>query len=94
MGGVIGIVFGIAIAYVGAMMFEIPFIFNQNIIFIAFFFFTVVGVIFGYFPAKKAAKLDPIEALRHEYIIKEVCCNDLFILLYCLLFATIIKSVL
>ncbi len=68
MGGVIGIVFGIAIAYVSAMMFEIPFIFNQNIIFIAFFFSTVVRVIFGYFPAKKAAKLDPIEGLRHEYI--------------------------
>ncbi len=66
MGGIIGIVLGIAIAYVGAMMFEIPFIFNQNIIFIAFFFSTVVGIVFGYFPAKKAAKLDPIEALRHE----------------------------
>lgn len=66
MGGIIGIVLGVGIAYVGASMFEIPFIFNQNIIFIAFCFSTLVGIIFGYFPAKKAAKLDPIEALRHE----------------------------
>jgi putative ABC transport system permease protein len=66
MGGIIGIGLGIAIAAVAALMFEIPFIFNQNIIFIAFLFSTLVGIVFGYFPAKKAAKLDPIEALRHE----------------------------
>lgn len=66
MGGIIGIALGIGIAYVGASIFEIPFIFNQNIILIAFFFSMLVGVLFGYFPAKKAAKLDPIEALRHE----------------------------
>lgn len=66
MGGVIGIVLGIGIAYVVTIVFEIPFIFNQSIVFIAFFFSTIVGVVFGYFPAKKAAKLDPIEALRHE----------------------------
>ncbi|MBA3026205.1 MAG: FtsX-like permease family protein [Sulfurimonas sp.] len=66
MGGIIGIALGIGIAAVATVMFEIPFIFNQNIIFIAFLFSTLVGIVFGYFPAKKAAKLDPIEALRHE----------------------------
>jgi len=66
MGGIIGIVLGIAIAAITASIFEIPFIFNQGIVLIAFLFSTIVGIVFGYFPAKKAAKLDPIEALRHE----------------------------
>lgn len=62
----IGIVLGIVIAYGVTTVYEIPFIFNQVIVLIAFLFSTVVGIVFGYFPAKKAAKLDPIEALRHE----------------------------
>jgi putative ABC transport system permease protein len=66
MGGLIGIVLGVSIAYTASSMFDIPFIFNQGIVIIAFLFSTAVGIIFGYFPAKKAAQLDPIEALRHE----------------------------
>ncbi|MDD2904844.1 MAG: ABC transporter permease [Sulfurimonas sp.] len=66
LGGIIGIFLGISIAYFAAMSFEIPFIFNKEIVLIAFFFSTLVGVVFGYFPARKAARLDPIDALRHE----------------------------
>lgn len=65
-GGVVGIGLGLWIAVFVTDMFEIPYIFNSSIVVIAFLFSTAVGVIFGYFPARKAAKLDPIEALRHE----------------------------
>lgn len=66
MGGIIGILLGLAIAYGVSLGFDIPFIFNNGIILIAFLFSSAVGVVFGYFPARKAARLDPIEALRHE----------------------------
>ncbi len=45
---------------------EVPFVFNAAIIITAFLFSAIVGVVFGYFPARKAAQMNPIEALRHE----------------------------
>ena len=65
-GGVIGIVLGLAAATAGARVLAIPFVFNPSIVAIAFVFSAAVGVVFGYFPARQAARLDPIEALRHE----------------------------
>jgi len=65
-GGLIGIVLGISITWFASSAFDIPFIFNQSIIVIAFFFSMVVGMVFGYFPARKAAKMNPIDALRYE----------------------------
>lgn len=65
-GGIIGIVLGIGITVLVTNVYDIPFIFNQNIVIISFFFSTIVGVVFGYFPARKAAKMNPIDALRHE----------------------------
>jgi len=65
-GGIIGIMLGISITAVSTLFFEIPFVFNQSIIVIAFFFSMIVGVVFGYFPARKAAKMNPIDALRYE----------------------------
>lgn len=65
-GGIIGIMLGIAAAAAGTSALKVPLILNIGIIVIAFFFSAAVGVIFGFFPARKAALLDPIEALRHE----------------------------
>jgi len=65
-GGLIGIILGIAAAAAGASALKVPLILNIGIIIIAFVFSAAVGVVFGFFPARKAALLDPIEALRHE----------------------------
>jgi putative ABC transport system permease protein len=66
LGGVIGIILGIIITLVVASAFDLPFILNEGIIVLAFVFSTLIGILFGYFPAKKAANLNPIDALRHE----------------------------
>ncbi|MGC8697927.1 MAG: ABC transporter permease, partial [Halothiobacillus sp.] len=65
-GGLIGIVLALVGSFGIASALHVPFIFNTQIVIIAFLFSAAVGVIFGYFPARKAARLDPIEALRHE----------------------------
>ncbi len=65
-GGVLGIGLGLALAAIGGQFLGVPFVFNPSIVAIAFVFSALVGVAFGYFPARRAASLDPIEALRHE----------------------------
>ncbi|MBU1232437.1 MAG: FtsX-like permease family protein, partial [Proteobacteria bacterium] len=65
-GGLIGILLAVSASIGLTKMLNIPFIFNPGIMVIAFLFSAAVGVIFGFFPARKAARLDPIDALRHE----------------------------
>jgi len=65
-GGLIGIVLALAGSVWLAAVLHVPFVFNGGIVLVAFLFSAAVGVIFGYFPALKAARLDPIVALRHE----------------------------
>lgn len=65
LGGAIGIALGMGFAAVGANVLNIPFIPDLGIIALAFAFSAAVGIVFGYFPARAAARLDPIEALRH-----------------------------
>ncbi|WP_137701382.1 ABC transporter permease [Marimonas lutisalis] len=66
LGGVLGIALGLALAAVGANMLSVPFTPDPLVVLMAFGFSAVVGVVFGFFPARRAARLDPIEALRHQ----------------------------
>jgi putative ABC transport system permease protein len=66
LGGVIGIVLATAMSLVLAQVMQVPYLFDPTINILAFLFSAGIGVVFGYFPARRAARLDPIEALRHE----------------------------
>jgi len=65
-GGLFGVIIALVASVVLSGVLQVPFVFNPGIVFIAFLFAAAVGVIFGYVPARRAARLDPIEALRHE----------------------------
>ncbi len=66
LGGIIGILLALAGSLGLTVLLRVPFILNLPIIAVAFLFSAAVGLLFGYMPARKAARLDPIEALRHE----------------------------
>ncbi|MGD9216778.1 MAG: ABC transporter permease, partial [Desulfobacteraceae bacterium] len=66
LGGLIGIASGLCAAAIGSTLIGVPFVFKPAIVTAAFLFSGTVGVVFGYFPARKAALMDPIEALRYE----------------------------
>jgi putative ABC transport system permease protein len=66
LGGLIGIAVAAAASVGLAGVMQVPYVFDPPINLLSFLFSAGIGVIFGYFPARRAARLDPIEALRHE----------------------------
>ncbi len=66
LGGLVGLALAAAGSIVLAGMMNVPYIFDPAINLLSFLFSAAIGVIFGFFPARRAARLDPIEALRHE----------------------------
>lgn len=65
-GGIIGVLLGLGVASAATSAMKIPFILDPKIVLLAFGFSALVGIIFGYFPARRAARMNPIEALHHE----------------------------
>ncbi|MGB5823442.1 MAG: ABC transporter permease [Proteocatella sp.] len=65
-GGIIGLSLGILLGMIGAKLADITLVVNPNAVITAIIFSAMVGIFFGLYPANKAAKLNPIEALRYE----------------------------
>jgi putative ABC transport system permease protein len=65
-GGILGIALGLGLGALGSYALNIAFLPDWRIIVASFVFSAVVGVVFGFFPARRAARMDPIEALRHQ----------------------------
>jgi putative ABC transport system permease protein len=66
LGGLIGLVLALAATFILAPIIQVPFLFDPQINLIAFSVSALIGIVFGYFPARRAAALNPIDALRHE----------------------------
>ena len=65
-GGIIGIIFGLVISYVASALLKWPFVISTVSVLLSFLVCAATGIFFGWYPAKKAANLDPITALRYE----------------------------
>jgi len=66
LGGVVGIVIATAASWVLSGVMAVPYTFDPTINLLSLLFSAGIGVLFGFFPARRAARMDPIEALRHE----------------------------
>jgi putative ABC transport system permease protein len=66
LGGLIGLLIATTASIIFAQFMQVPFIFDPQINLLAFAFSAGIGVLFGYLPARRAARLDPIQALHHE----------------------------
>lgn len=66
LGGLMGIALATMASLAIAQVMGVPYIFNPGINALSFAVSALIGVVFGFFPARRAAQLDPIEALRHE----------------------------
>ena len=65
-GGLIGVIMGIVAAYIVKVLLNYPIAISTGSIILSFAVCTVIGIFFGWYPARKASNLDPIEALRYE----------------------------
>ena len=66
LGGVLGVILAFGASAVLTTVMDLPYVFDLTINIVSFGFAALTGIIFGYFPARNAARLDPIEAVRHE----------------------------
>jgi putative ABC transport system permease protein len=66
LGGLAGIALGFGASIGLTALIEVPFVFDPMINIVSFVFAAGMGIVFGYYPASRASKLDPIDALRHE----------------------------
>lgn len=65
-GGILGVILGVSAAYLVSFLLKWPILIAESSIVISFVVCAITGVFFGYYPAKKASNLDPIDALRYE----------------------------
>lgn len=66
LGGFLGVLISFGLSYALMQYFQIPFVYDKFVVFYALGFCVLIGILFGYLPARKASKLNPIEALRYE----------------------------
>ena len=66
LGGLVGILIATGASYGFSRAMDVPYVFDPSINLLSLLFSAGIGVVFGYFPARRAARMDPIEALRHE----------------------------
>jgi putative ABC transport system permease protein len=66
LGGLIGIALATAASIGLSILMNVPYAFSPGVNLLSFVFSAGIGVVFGYFPARRAARLNPIDALRHE----------------------------
>lgn len=65
-GGLVGIIFGLIISFLASKLLNMPYVVSESAIIISFLVCAMTGIFFGWYPAKKAANMDPISALRYE----------------------------